>query len=90
MKNENTIENNGLITLIFSYLRTWHQTKADRGKHKQLILNKHILTIKQYVNGEGSQKKVLFALQFFFDSLKHQTSTESNKQIISLFYFEYA
>jgi hypothetical protein len=75
MKGENAMDKRGLIKLIFSYLRTWYQ--ADRAKHKQLILTKHILTIKQYITEKDSQRKVLFALQFFFNSLKQP---ESNKK----------
>ena len=76
MKGENAMDKHGLIKLIFSYLRTWYQTKADRTKYKQLILTKHILTIKQYITEKDSQRKVLIALQFFSDSLKQPESNE--------------
>jgi len=85
MKDTDTMENYGLITLVYSYLQTWHQTKIKRGKHKQLILNKHILTVKQYVNGKDCERQVLTALEFFFNNLKHKEPTESNYKI----YFHY-
>jgi hypothetical protein len=88
MKDEDTMENSGLITLIFSYLQTWHQTKAERGKHKQLILTRHILTVKEYIIEKDDRRKVLIALQFFFDKLKQKDSTESKKKI-SLYYPSY-
>ncbi|CAF1220215.1 unnamed protein product [Adineta steineri] len=74
LEGEDKMENQGLITLVFSYLQTWHKT--NRGKHKQLILDKHILTIKQYVNGKDSERKVLTALKYFFNTLKNKDSTE--------------
>ncbi|CAF1297306.1 unnamed protein product [Adineta steineri] len=74
LEGEDKMENQGLITLVFSYLQTWHKTNRD--KHKQLILDKHILTIKQYVNGKDSERKVLTALKYFFNTLKNKDSTE--------------
>jgi hypothetical protein len=88
MKDKNRMENSGLIILIFSYLQTWHQTKAERGKYKQLILTRHILTVKEHIIEKNDRRKVLIALQFFFDQLKRKDPTESKKKI-SLYYPSY-
>ena len=69
MKGKNAIEQHGLITLIFSLLRSWHQIKAEKGTYKQAILNKHIVTVKKYVTGREEQRKVLIGMQLFFCSL---------------------
>ena len=74
MKDKNAIEQHGLITLIFSLLQTWHQTNAEKGTHKQAIFDKHIVTVKKYVNGRDDQRKVLIAMQFCFNSLKIEES----------------
>jgi hypothetical protein len=81
MEGEDRMENQGLITLVFSYLRTWYKTKADKDKYKQLILDKHILTVKQYVTGTDSQRKVLIALQYFFKTVNNKGQTESKNKI---------
>ncbi|CAF4569336.1 unnamed protein product [Rotaria sp. Silwood1] len=88
MKDEDRMENHGLITLVFSYLQTWHQTKSNRGKHKQLILNKHILTVKQYITGRDCERKVLIALEFFFNKLKQRgpTEVEMMTMLLQLFF----
>jgi len=87
MEGEDRMENQGLITLVFSYLRTWYKTKADQDKYKQLILDKHILTVKQYVTGTDSQRKVLIALQYFFKTLNNKGQTESKNKISKDFIF---
>jgi hypothetical protein len=81
MEGEDRMENQGLITLVFSYLQTWYKTKTDREKYKQLILDKHILTVKQYVTGTDSQRKVLIALQYFVKTLNNKGQTESKNKI---------
>ncbi len=85
MKGEKQMENFGLITLIFSYLQTWYQTKMNQSKLKQLILSRHILTVKYYMTGRDCEKKVLLALIYFFNDLKHKGPRESNNKI----YFHY-
>jgi hypothetical protein len=87
MEGEDRMENQGLITLVFSYLHTWYKTKTDQGKHKQLILDKHILTVKQYVTGTDSQRKVLIALQYFFKTVNNKGQTESKNKICKDFIF---
>ena len=69
------MEQYGLITLVYSYLTTWHQTKAKREKHAELILTRHIKTIKQYINGNECQRKVLIGMQFFDDFLRKKDSS---------------
>jgi hypothetical protein len=87
MEGEDRMENQGLITLVFSYLQTWYKTKTDREKYKQLILDKHILTVKQYVTGTDSQRKVLIALQYFVKTLNNKGQTESKNKIYNNFVF---
>ena len=84
MTGDNSMDQNGLITLVFSYLQTWHQTKS-RAKHKELIFNKHIQTIHEYITGKDCQRKVLTAMEFFFHKLKQQGPEESNdnQEIVS-------
>ncbi len=72
MTGEDTMENSGLITLIFSYLQTWHQIKKESGRYKQLVLTRHIQTLKEYITEKTDRRKVLIAMQFFFDKLKQQ------------------
>ncbi|CAF1480083.1 unnamed protein product [Adineta ricciae] len=87
MKNEDSMEQYGLITLVYSYLTTWHQTKAKREKHAELILKKHITTIKQYINGNECQRKVLIAMQFFDDFLKKKDSSHIDMMNMLLYFF---
>lgn len=87
MEGEDRMENQGLITLVFSYVQTWYKTKTDRDKYKQLILDKHILTVKQYVTGTDSQRKVLIALQYLFKTVNNKGQTESKNKIYKDFIF---
>lgn len=86
LEGEDKMENNGLVTFVYSYLQTWHRTKQERGRgrYKLLILNKHILTIQRYVDGKDSQRKVLIALEVFFNELKDKGEVENNNQIFDM------
>ncbi|CAF0987690.1 unnamed protein product [Adineta ricciae] len=87
MKNEDSMEQYGLITLVYSYLTTWHQTKAKHERYAELILKKHITTIKQYINGNQCQRKVLIAMQFFDDFLKKKDSSHADMMNMLLYFF---
>ncbi|UJR16454.1 hypothetical protein I4U23_003356 [Adineta vaga] len=82
MKDENAMEQYGLITLVYSYLLTWHQSKSYEDQATELILNKHILTIKQYITGKECERKVLIAMQFFDYQLKYNDS--SNLELMTM------
>ena len=78
------IENDDLIISVFWYVHMCHRTKANRGKHKQLILTKHIPTMSQK---EILKERFYMLCKIFFNNLKNKEEAEDDYRIYFTFIF---
>ncbi|CAF0987872.1 unnamed protein product [Adineta ricciae] len=82
--SENSMKQYGLVVMVNAYLQTWHSIKVEKGKYKELILRRHISTIKKHVVGRECKRKVLVAMQFFFETLTRMTALEKTEMMTML------